>query len=432
MSKIICDICGTSYPDTANACPICGYPRTDSEKAAEEQVAVAQSVATASRGKGGHFSNKNVKKRNHGEATPSRRESHQSRKPEPEDTEPDNNRGLVIAVVVLAIAVILVGAYIGIRFFLGRNAYDNPNAPAIGTNPSTVETQTSATTLPVETGVPCVALTVSDSSVEFLGPDRGWKLTVTPTPADTTQGITFASSDESVVTVTADGRLTSVGPGNAVITITCGEITKMCQVVCDFGEETTAPEETTKPEETTAPVETTEPEQKGFQLDRNDVTLFSVGESFTFGITYDGSYLSPTQVTWESKDPEVATVDNGKVTAVAGGTTTITATYNNVTESCIIRCRIEDTSATEETTKPSDSNWKISSSDVTLVVGEQFTLKITNDAGQTASASWSASASGIVEISGNSITAKAVGTVNVSATVDGQTYTCIVRVIQSR
>ena len=27
MGKIICDICGTSYPDTAQQCPICGCTR---------------------------------------------------------------------------------------------------------------------------------------------------------------------------------------------------------------------------------------------------------------------------------------------------------------------------------------------------------------------------------------------------------------------
>ena len=27
MNKIICDICGTSYPDTADCCPICGCSR---------------------------------------------------------------------------------------------------------------------------------------------------------------------------------------------------------------------------------------------------------------------------------------------------------------------------------------------------------------------------------------------------------------------
>ena len=28
MSKIICDICGTSYPETATQCPICGCVRS--------------------------------------------------------------------------------------------------------------------------------------------------------------------------------------------------------------------------------------------------------------------------------------------------------------------------------------------------------------------------------------------------------------------
>ena len=27
MNKIICDICGTSYPDTAESCPVCGCSR---------------------------------------------------------------------------------------------------------------------------------------------------------------------------------------------------------------------------------------------------------------------------------------------------------------------------------------------------------------------------------------------------------------------
>ena len=27
MSKVICEICGTTYQDTAECCPICGCPR---------------------------------------------------------------------------------------------------------------------------------------------------------------------------------------------------------------------------------------------------------------------------------------------------------------------------------------------------------------------------------------------------------------------
>ena len=38
MSKIICDICGTSYPDTADCCPICGCSRENAGSLAEDYL----------------------------------------------------------------------------------------------------------------------------------------------------------------------------------------------------------------------------------------------------------------------------------------------------------------------------------------------------------------------------------------------------------
>ena len=66
MSKIICDICGTAYPDTADQCPICGSAKQiDSEIISDTMTeGVDRSVKTAT--KGGHFSNANVRKRNKG------------------------------------------------------------------------------------------------------------------------------------------------------------------------------------------------------------------------------------------------------------------------------------------------------------------------------------------------------------------------------
>lgn len=445
MSKIICDICGTVYPDNAMVCPICGYPRKESEKAAQEAPDAAAGAAAvgasdgAARVRGGRFSNKNVKRRNQ---TASGRRARRGELPEtePEEREPAG-RGLKTAVVVLLVAVIAVGGYIGWRFYNGRDAYDNPNAPVIGTNPSTQDTQPSETTEPTETSLACVDMNVSDEAVEFLGAGRGWKLSITTYPENTEDELVFRSSDENVVTVSADGRLTSVGPGEAVVTITCGQVTKECRVYCNFEAETQPPEttepvETTEPEETTQPTETTKPDNNdGFKLDRTDVTLFAKGETFNFGTTNNGTYLNPANVEWKSEDPSVATVEGGKVTAVGEGKTTIVATYNGTTQKCIIRCRFDDETPTETTEKTyADSNWKMSDADgdATLIIGESFTLKLTNDAGEIADVTWSSSNAGVVSIDGNVITGKIVGTTQLTATIDGQTFTCIVRVIQNR
>ena len=69
MNKIICDICGTKYPDTAEQCPICGYANT----AIAAGAAVASEIEDnflediiqepRSKVKGGRFSKTNVRKR---------------------------------------------------------------------------------------------------------------------------------------------------------------------------------------------------------------------------------------------------------------------------------------------------------------------------------------------------------------------------------
>ncbi|MBR2047814.1 MAG: Ig-like domain-containing protein [Oscillospiraceae bacterium] len=429
MSKIICDICATVYPDTADVCPICGYPRENSRTVADEDVpgsaAPAAGAAAYSPVKGGRFSNKNVQKRRQAVVP-----ADAPRSREPRQEKPKASPGLIAIVVLLIIGILLVSFYIGWRFYKGRDAYDNPKVPET-TAPGT---QVPQTTEPAETGVPCVGLTVSDSNVTFTEAGKAWKLSVTTTPADTTDGLVLTSSDESVVKVSMDGVLTAVGPGTATITITCGDVTRTCQVTCDFPEETTAPTQTTAPTEPTEPEETTkptEPNKEGLKLSHSDVTFFSEGESFRLTIKYNGETVSPAVVSFSVKDDTIATVEpNGKVTAVSGGTTTVTVTYNGETAKCIIRCNFEtaEPDETEDTEPTEDTGWQISHTDVTLKVGEAFTLRLKNAAGETAEVAWSVSTEGVVDISGNRITGLTAGRVTISATIDGETFSCIVRV----
>ncbi|MBR4972436.1 MAG: hypothetical protein IKY59_05650, partial [Oscillospiraceae bacterium] len=60
MNKIVCDVCGTSYPESVAQCPICGTAKTDANKTTTGGEAGYAYV------KGGRFSHANVRKRNAG------------------------------------------------------------------------------------------------------------------------------------------------------------------------------------------------------------------------------------------------------------------------------------------------------------------------------------------------------------------------------
>lgn len=76
--------------------------------------------------------------------------------------------------------------------------------------------------------VPCTGITLDEQtkSVTSLSP---FTLVATPTPANTTDEVSWISSDTDVATV-ADGVVTPVGLGEATITATCGSYSATCAV----------------------------------------------------------------------------------------------------------------------------------------------------------------------------------------------------------
>ena len=66
-----------------------------------------------------------------------------------------------------------------------------------------------------------------------------------------------------------------------------------------------------------------------FSLDKTSLTLL-VGDTYTLTAS------TSENVSWSSSSPSVASIDNGKVTALAKGTTTITATCGNDKATCLI------------------------------------------------------------------------------------------------
>lgn len=274
MSKVICEICGTSYPETSEQCPICGYTRDlsvllsrdDIEAAAAPKPATSATVkgstddqepprrasgkssasrtapkkeapAPESRSKGGKFSQSNVRKRNQSNASTRSR-----RAPEPEEDyeEPqrkESNGVLVVLLLIVIVALLAVTGYIGLKYFLPY-VLQEETAPVV-TQP--VETETPQETEPPV--IPCTSIVlVSGGSVKLDQVGQNWLLNVIVLPIDTTDALTFASSDETVATVDSSGKVTAVGPGEAVITISCGSESMECKITCTVAAEADATE----------------------------------------------------------------------------------------------------------------------------------------------------------------------------------------------
>lgn len=84
--------------------------------------------------------------------------------------------------------------------------------------------------------VECTGLTLDKSTITF-NDAHFEEITATKTPANSTQKITWSSSNNSVVRV-AGGRLMPIAAGSAIITATCGEHSATCSItVNDISEE---------------------------------------------------------------------------------------------------------------------------------------------------------------------------------------------------
>lgn len=412
MNQIICDICGCEYAETSEICPVCGYPRQGTEK-----TVTAAAAAERVKVKGGRFSNKNVKKRRKAQQKAAESEGKKERSDKP----------LLIVIALLLVAIALVSLYIAQRFIWGSGNAFLSNRGQLPATTAPVSTTAPVTTTAAPT-VPCAGILVDTPVIALDVEGQTQKLELTVMPEDTTDELTFASSDEAVVQVSADGTLTAVGSGQAEITITCGAVVRSCSVVCWFGEETTVPPETTVPMETTKPTEPEETEAAVLTLDPNDVSLFSVNEGFTIYARLGSASVSRSKVTWSTSDPRIATVEKGVVTAVGKGVATITASYEGQKATCTVRCRFEDPVNQENQEEPTEQTWKASHSDVSISVGEAFKLTVKNNDGETADAIWTMSVDGVVSVDGKTITGRAPGTVTLTTTVEGQSFTCIIRV----
>lgn len=169
-------------------------------------------------------------------------------------------------------------------------------------------------------------LTMNKTSVELT---VGSSFALTVSGADK---VAFSSSDEAVATVSANGTVQAVSTGSAVITASAADTTATCRVAV-----TAAVDQPTDPVTSDVPDTPDTP---------SDLAIYSAyGKNVVTDVTIEAGKEAlmevqgtDSAVTWSIADSSVATVDSsGMVKGVASGETTLTATVDGQTLTCIVR-----------------------------------------------------------------------------------------------
>lgn len=232
--------------------------------------------------------------------------------------------------------------------------------------------------------------------------------TVLPSNADN-KGITWSSSDTSVVTVDNNGVVESIKEGTATITVK----TK------DGGKEAKCQVTVSKDAPATVDV-------SSISLNKSSLPL-KVDESESLRVKIEPSNATDTTVLWSSSNTSVATVSaSGLVTAKSPGTATITVKSADGKKEA--RCQV-----TVQENVVAVSSVSLNKSSIPLKVNGSKRLVATvlpSNATDT-SVSWSSSNTSVATVSSSGVvTGKSAGTatITVKTTSGSKTATCVVTV----
>ena len=308
MAMKRCPICGENYSDTYKSCPFC-----------EEEAALQRGNQLRRGGRGG------------------KRASSGNKRGQPNLLSP------ILVILILIMAALLVYLLFGDKIAdqlagnqedpgteevtpapptLDENEDEDTTAPEVGTDTDNQDDGEGTGDTAEETDLTALPETLTMS---YLGsPKTEFTMSVgdDPIPLTASGGsgsYTWSSSDESIATVDADGKVSAVSAGQATITVTDGSGKGTCMVRVKGG--------------TSSGQTTTTPSSSAPKLSSTDFTTH-VGDP-DVQLKVSGTTSS---VTWASKNTGIATVSgSGVVKAVSAGTTTITATVDGKVLECIVR-----------------------------------------------------------------------------------------------
>ncbi len=170
---------------------------------------------------------------------------------------------------------------------------------------------------PEEIAVEGISLNIQNITLK-IGETTTLEASITPDNA-TNKNVIWSSEDSDIASVDEDGKVTAKEVGKTTITVTTedGQKTATCEVTVKEKQEP-EPEPDPEPKPEVIPVE-------NVVLNQDNVTL-NIGETSTLQATITPDNATNKTVTWTSEDENIASVDDGIVTAIGPGETTITVT----------------------------------------------------------------------------------------------------------
>ncbi|PKM76219.1 MAG: hypothetical protein CVU90_13305 [Firmicutes bacterium HGW-Firmicutes-15] len=256
---------------------------------------------------------------------------------------------------------------------------------------------TAICTVAVPTRVVSISLDCATASLPVSG-TKVLKATLNPTTA-TVKTINWTSSDGTTVSVDSKGSIKGLKAGTATITATSTDGNK--EASCDVTVGNVAATKIT-----VTPI----------------TAILKVGANKTLAGVITPANATDKTIGWASSDEAIATVDSlGKVTAIATGTATITASQGSLSAVCSITV----------TAGSSVTAVKLNKTALTLNTGlsEKLSPIFTPVAPANSGVSWSSSAEEIATVDENGlVTAVAAGTADITVTTDDGNKTAICKV----
>ncbi len=179
--------------------------------------------------------------------------------------------------------------------------------------------------------IPTEEVTLTETELT-LAKNKTYQLVAALNPMDSTDDVTWSTSDEAIVSVDESGEIRALATGEATITATAGNKTATCKVIVNIP-------------------------MTSISLNKSSLELQSIGDTYQLtGYRYPSD--SEGTILWKSDDTSIVSVDEeGKVTAVAAGETVITAYCGDLSATCTVvsKGEIADDSELEPTPAPTST-----------------------------------------------------------------------------